>query len=154
MNEKSSEKLLVDFQYFHISLMTPTESVFLMKFNLQCYVSLNYVAKWFSYTYTYTHTYTYMHTYIYMHIHTHVCVYIYKYIYIGFPGGSDGKEWRRPGFTPWVGKDLWKRVWQPTPIFLPGECPWTEEPSRLQSMGLQRVRHNWLTELICNLCYL
>ena len=21
--------------------------------------------------------------------------------------------------------------------------PWTEEPSRLQSMGLQRVRHNW-----------
>ena len=27
-------------------------------------------------------------------------------------------------------------------IFLPGECPWTEEPERLQSMGLQRVRHD------------
>ena len=26
---------------------------------------------------------------------------------------------------------------QPTPAFLPGESPWTEEPSRLQSMGLQ-----------------
>ena len=29
-----------------------------------------------------------------------------------------------------------------TPVFLPGESPWTEEPARLQSMGLQRVRHN------------
>ena len=29
-----------------------------------------------------------------------------------------------------------------TPVFLPGEFPWTEEPSRLESMGLQRVRHD------------
>ena len=29
-----------------------------------------------------------------------------------------------------------------TPVFLPGESPWTEEPTSLQSMGLQRVRHN------------
>ena len=27
-------------------------------------------------------------------------------------------------------------------IFLPGKSPWTEEPGRLQSMGLQRVRHD------------
>ena len=27
------------------------------------------------------------------------------------------------------------------------EIPWTEEPGRLQSMGLQRVRHDWKTEL-------
>ena len=26
------------------------------------------------------------------------------------------------------------------------EIPWTEEPSRLQSMGLQRVRHDSATE--------
>ena len=25
------------------------------------------------------------------------------------------------------------------PVFLPGESPWTEDPGRLQSMGLQRV---------------
>ena len=25
------------------------------------------------------------------------------------------------------------------------KIPWTEEPARLQSMGLQRVRHNWAT---------
>ena len=29
----------------------------------------------------------------------------------------------------------WRRAWQPTPVFLPGESPWTEEPGGLQSMG-------------------
>ena len=27
--------------------------------------------------------------------------------------------------------------------------PWTEEPGGLQSMGLQRVRHDWVTEHAC-----
>ena len=30
----------------------------------------------------------------------------------------------------------WRRQWQPTPVLLPGDS-WTEEPGRLQSMGLQ-----------------
>ena len=29
----------------------------------------------------------------------------------------------------------WRREQQPTPVFLPGESPWTEEPGGLQSMG-------------------
>ena len=29
-----------------------------------------------------------------------------------------------------------------SPVFLPGESPWTEEPGGLQSMGLQRVGHD------------
>ena len=29
-----------------------------------------------------------------------------------------------------------------TPVFLPGESPWTEEPGGLQSMRLQRVEHD------------
>ena len=33
---------------------------------------------------------------------------------------------------------------QPTPVFLSGESPWTEEPDRLQSMGLHRVG-KWLS---------
>ena len=37
------------------------------------------------------------------------------------------------------------RAWQLIPVFLPGESPWTEEPGGLQSMGSQRVRHNWET---------
>ena len=46
----------------------------------------------------------------------------------GFPGGASGKEpacqcrrckWCR--FDSWVGKLPWRRAWQPTPVFLPGE---------------------------------
>ena len=51
-----------------------------------------------------------------------------------------------PGFDPWVGKIPWRREWQPTPVLLPGESPWTEEPGRLQLMGSQRVRHTLVTE--------
>ena len=33
------------------------------------------------------------------------------------------------------------------------KIPWTEEPGRLQSMGSQRVRHDWATSLLkCSLC--
>ena len=43
----------------------------------------------------------------------------------GFPAGSDGKESACNagdlGFSPWVGKILWRRKWQLTPVFLPGE---------------------------------
>ena len=28
---------------------------------------------------------------------------------------------KRPGFDPWVRKIPWRRAWQPTPLFLPGE---------------------------------
>ena len=28
---------------------------------------------------------------------------------------------RSPGFDPWLGKIPWRREWQPTPVFLPGE---------------------------------
>ena len=40
-------------------------------------------------------------------------------------------------YDPWVGKIPWRRQWQSTPVFLPGESPWTEE-----SMGSQRIGHN------------
>ena len=49
----------------------------------------------------------------------------------GFPGSSDGKispcNARDLGSTPdsypWVRKIHWRRKWQPTPLFLPGEFP-------------------------------
>ena len=44
----------------------------------------------------------------------------------GFPRWLSGKEsacqCRRAGLTPWVGKTLWRRKQQPTPVFLPGEA--------------------------------
>ena len=52
----------------------------------------------------------------------------------------------RPWFDPWAGKMPWRRAWQPTPVFLPGDSTWTEVPGGLQSMGSQRVRHNWVTK--------
>ena len=42
----------------------------------------------------------------------------------GFPDGSGVKNLpaiRRLDFDPWVGKVPWRREWQPTPVFLPGE---------------------------------
>ena len=47
------------------------------------------------------------------------------YTYQGFPGGSSGKEptlqCSSCGFDSWVGKIPWRKEWQPTPVFLPGE---------------------------------
>ena len=45
----------------------------------------------------------------------------------GFCSGSAVKNrlqyrsLRRHGLDPWVGKIPWRRAWQPTPVFLPGE---------------------------------
>ena len=50
------------------------------------------------------------------------------------------KSLRRYKFYPWVGKIPWRRKWQPIPVFLPGESPWTEEPGRIQSIGSQKSR--------------
>ena len=67
----------------------------------------------------------------------------------GFPGSTIVKEpicqcktHKRWKFDPWVEKIPWRRTWQPTPVFLPGElwwCQWT--------MVSQRVRHAWVTKL-------
>jgi len=32
------------------------------------------------------------------------------------------QQWGRVGFDPWVRKIPWRRKWQPTPVFLLGEC--------------------------------
>ena len=46
----------------------------------------------------------------------------------GFPDGANGKELsyqcrrcKRCEFDLWVRKIPWRRAWQPTPVFLPGE---------------------------------
>jgi len=48
----------------------------------------------------------------------------------GFPNISVVKvlACRRPLFNSWVGKIPLRRAWQPTPVFLPGESQWIEEP--------------------------
>ena len=36
----------------------------------------------------------------------------------------------------------WRRKWQPTPVFLPGESQ-GQEPGGLPSVGSHRVGHDW-----------
>ena len=56
--------------------------------------------------------------------------FIYKGCVIcpGFPGGASGKEpicqcrkCKRCGFNPWVRKSPWRKAWQQSLVFLPGE---------------------------------
>ena len=47
-------------------------------------------------------------------------------------------------FDPWIGKIPCRRAWHLTPVFLPGESAWTEEPGGLQPMGSQSIEHNWV----------
>ena len=63
---------------------------------------------------------------------------------------SGWTELKRYGFDTWVGNIPWRRKWQPTPVFLPEKIPWTEKPGRLQSLGSQRVGHDWATNTHTN----
>ena len=71
------------------------------------------------------------------------------------PSSSDGKESACNAgdlsSVPGLGRFPWRTAWQPTPVLLLREPPWTEEPGRLQSMGSQRVRHDWATKHACTL---
>ena len=49
---------------------------------------------------------------------------------------------RRPGFDPWVGKDLWRRKWKSTPVLLPGKSHGWKSVVGYKSMGSQRVGHD------------
>ena len=68
----------------------------------------------------------------------------------GFPGGSDVEESACNagdlGSIPGLGRFLWRREWQPTPVFLPGEFHGQRSlAGYIQFMWSQRVRYNWVT---------
>ena len=50
---------------------------------------------------------------------------------------------RRLGFNPWVGKIPWRRKWQPTPGFLPGE---SHGQKRLAGYCLRDCKESDMTE--------
>ena len=78
---------------------------------------------------------------------THRCVLAIntEMVTMDFPGGSDGKASAYnkgdPGSIPGLGRSLEKEMATPSSI-LAWKIPWMEEPVRLQSMGLQRIRHD------------
>ena len=74
---------------------------------------------------------------------------------MGFPGDTSNKEptfqcrSKRQGFEPWVRKTPWRRKWQLTPVFLPGESheqrnfasysPWGFKESDMTELTSHRV---------------
>ena len=77
--------------------------------------------------------------------------------------GNEG-DLKRCRFNPWVGKIPWRRVWQPTPEFLPGEShgqrslvvysPWDHKESDMTAVSelahrhpviiIRKRRENWI----------
>ena len=62
-----------------------------------------------------------------MHILNFIYLFIWVHQVFG-PQVASGKEsayqcrkFKRQGFNFWVRKVPWRRAWQPTPVFLPGE---------------------------------
>ena len=73
---------------------------------------------------------------------------ILVYSEMGFPGGSDGKASACSagdlGSIPGLGRSPGEGNGNPLQ-FLAWKIPWTEDPGSLQSMGSQRIRHDWAT---------
>ena len=94
----------------YMMINTPVQNMLLEKSS-----SMSFAKSIFSYIYiSYNYIYLCIHTYTHTHIHT--------------PSGTSGKEsacqharLKRLRFYPWVGKIPWRRAWQSTPVFLPGE---------------------------------
>ena len=67
--------------------------------------------------------------------------------FLGFPGGTSGKEpscqCRRCGVRSLGWEDPLEEAMATHSRILAWSIPWTEEPGGLQSMGSQRVRHDW-----------
>ena len=77
------------------------------------------------------------------HISLAYCILKLIIIFIGFSGGSDGKE-----SASNAGDLVWSLGWEDPPekgmathsSILAWEIPWTEEPGRLQSMGVTKIQ--------------
>ena len=79
------------------------------------------------------------------------CFFFAMWVWITLSGDQDGftrgtsskdpsyqcRRLKRLRFALWVEKSTLRRAWQPSPVFLPGESPWTEEPGGLPSMVSQ-----------------
>ena len=88
-----------------------------------------------------------IHTYMEKALATHSSTLARKFPWMEEPSGLQSMGSRRLG-GDWATSlslfsfMLWRRKWQPTPVFLPGESQRWGEPGGLPSMGSHRVRHD------------
>ena len=59
--------------------------------------------------------------------------------------------WETPRVPPLGREDLSEKETATPSSVLAWEIPWTEEPGGLQSMGSQRVRHDWATKQLAKI---
>ena len=69
---------------------------------------------------------------------------------MGLPAGSEVKNLPANagdiGFISGWGKTPWRRKWEPTPVFLPGESHGQRGLAGYSPWGFKRVRHNLATK--------
>ena len=74
--------------------------------------------------------------------------------HVGFPGSSDGKESAcnagNLGLIPGFGKILWRRKWQPSPVFLPGKSHGQRSLMGYNPWHHKRVRQDLATKQLNN----
>ena len=79
-----------------------------------------------------------------------------KFLITWFPGGLEGKVPARNAGDPGsiLGQeDPLEKEMATHSSTLAWKIPWTEGPDRLQSMGSQKVRHDWATSLPRNFSF-
>ena len=62
--------------------------------------------------------------------------------------GRSGSWCRRRGFNSWFRKIPWRRAWQPTPVFLPGESH-GQKWATIQGITKSRTWLKWLSRNAC-----
>ena len=68
---------------------------------------------------------------------------------MGFPGGSGTKnvpEMEEHGFNPWTRKIPWRRYWQPTLVFFPGQSYGQRSLGRAAGGGGAAIVHKSCNE--------
>ena len=74
------------------------------------------------------------------HLYPFICQWTFRWCWKGLGAGGEGED---RGWDVWMASlTRWTWVWVNS-----GSWWWTGRPGMLWFMGLQRVRHNWATEL-------
>ena len=72
----------------------------------------------------------------------------YPVVFMGFPDGWDGKAAMRETWVWSLGReDPLEKEMTIHSSTLAWKIPWTEKPGRLQSIGSQKIAHDWTTSL-------